>query len=74
MPRPGFVFHIVYLVYKTAQERFRNYNPIVLGLKKSKVLYRDFFTENPLGGHLRLTFMGDPIGNKGQIYSINAPR
>ncbi len=43
MHRPGIVFYIVDLAYKTAQERFRNYNPIVLGLKKSTLLYRDFF-------------------------------
>lgn len=63
MHRPGIVFYIVHLAYKTAQERFRNYNPIVLGLKKSTLLCRDFFTENPLGGHLKLTFMGGSIGH-----------
>ena len=62
MHRPGIVFYIVHLAYKTAQERFRNYNPIVLGLKKSTLLYRDFFTENPLGGQMKLTFMGGSIG------------
>lgn len=27
------LFFTLHLAYKTAQERFRNYNPIVLGLK-----------------------------------------